>query len=87
MCGIAGFVGAGDAGDLQRMTDALAHRGPDGEGSYGDPENALWLGHRRLAVVDLEGGAQPKASPEGDLQVTYNGEIYNHRELRADLER
>ena len=86
MCGIAGFVGAGDAGDLQRMTDALAHRGPDGEGSYSDPETALWLGHRRLAVVDLEGGAQPMASREGDLQVTYNGEIYNHRELRADLE-
>jgi asparagine synthase (glutamine-hydrolysing) len=88
MCGITGILrfdgGPVDAGVLDRMTDALAHRGPDGRGTrigegYG-------LGHRRLAILDLAGGAQPMSTPDGRLWITYNGEIYNFRELRAELE-
>jgi len=86
MCGIAGFVGAGDAGDLARMLGALVHRGPDAEGAWHDPGEAIWLGHRRLAVIDLAGGAQPMWTADGALGVVMNGELYNHVELRAELE-
>ena len=85
MCGIAGFAGHGDEADLRRMTLALAHRGPDAEGLWCDPERPVWLGHRRLCVVDLETGAQPMWTLDGALGVVFNGEIYNHRELRAEL--
>lgn len=87
MCGIAGFAGPGDRDDLSAMMEMLVHRGPDGDGAFHDPELRLFLGHRRLAVVDIAGGAQPMWNAEGTLCVTFNGEIYNHRELRADLER
>ncbi len=83
MCGIAGFFGAGDRGDLAAMTARLAHRGPDAEGFY--VEGPLHLGHRRLSIVDLGGGAQPMATADGKLVIVFNGEIYNHRELRAEL--
>lgn len=86
MCGIVGFVGEGERSDLERMTAALAHRGPDGEGIHVDPGSGVHLGHRRLAVVDLAGGAQPMWSGDGELGVVFNGEIYNHAELRAELE-
>jgi asparagine synthase (glutamine-hydrolysing) len=86
MCGIAGFVGRGDAGDLRRMSAALAHRGPDAEGHWSDPDGGIYLAHRRLSVVDLESGAQPMWTPDGAVGVVFNGEIYNHRELRAELE-
>jgi asparagine synthase (glutamine-hydrolysing) len=86
MCGIAGFVGAGDAGDLHRMLGALAHRGPDAFGAWHDAGAGVWLGHRRLAVVDLAGGAQPMWTADGALGIVTNGEIYNHVELRAELE-
>ncbi|HHH44937.1 MAG TPA: asparagine synthase (glutamine-hydrolyzing), partial [Gammaproteobacteria bacterium] len=86
MCGIAGFIGYGDQGDLERMTRALAHRGPDGEGFYTDPDHGVYLGHRRLAIVDLDGGAQPMRDQDGTVTVSYNGEIYNHVELRRELE-
>ncbi len=86
MCGICGFVGAGDASDLAAMNAALARRGPDGEGTFHDPAAGVWLAHRRLAIIDLKGGRQPMATPDGDLVVTYNGEIYNHQELRRQLE-
>lgn len=86
MCGIAGFLGVGGRADLERMTAALAHRGPDASGFFSDPAEGLHLGHRRLSIVDLSGGAQPMALPDGSLQVTFNGEIYNHRELRAELQ-
>jgi asparagine synthase (glutamine-hydrolysing) len=85
MCGIAGFVGRGDAADLAAMTRALAHRGPDGEGLHADAEARVFLGHRRLAIVDLSGGAQPMWNETGDVAVTFNGEIYNHAELRREL--
>lgn len=86
MCGLAGFVGPGDAADLAAMTRVLAHRGPDGEGFYSDAAYPVHLGHRRLSIIDIAGGAQPMASPDGDVVVVYNGEIYNHRELRRELE-
>jgi asparagine synthase (glutamine-hydrolysing) len=66
------------------MTNAIAHRGPDGEGFFGAP--GIGLGHRRLAIIDLEGGYQPMASRDGAIQVTYNGEIYNHLDLRRRLQ-
>jgi asparagine synthase (glutamine-hydrolysing) len=67
------------------MTDALAHRGPDAEGLWEDVGRGLWLGHRRLAIVDLSGGAQPMWTPDGALGVVFNGEIYNHQDLRTEL--
>jgi asparagine synthase (glutamine-hydrolysing) len=85
MCGIAGLVGDVDVAVLGRMTDAVAHRGPDGRGLHvGD---GWGFGHRRLAVIDLAQGAQPMHSEDGSLTLTYNGEIYNYVELRAQLER
>lgn len=86
MCGIAGFLGRGTSDDLQLMSDSLSHRGPDGEGTWSRPAEGVFLAHRRLAIIDLGGGAQPMATSDGKLVVVYNGEIYNHRELRASLE-
>jgi len=85
MCGIAGFSGAGDRSDLQRMTDALAHRGPDGEGFHVDTATHTFLGHRRLAVLDIAGGHQPQWNEDEMVGVVFNGEIYNHMELRQEL--
>ena len=89
MCGIAGvFNFDGEAVDLRllrRMTDAIAHRGPDGEGHYVDA--GIGLGHRRLAIIDLSDAArQPMPNETGDVLLTYNGEIYNFQPLRAELE-
>ncbi len=86
MCGIAGFIGAGSAGDIKAMTDALLHRGPDGEGHFSDQHLPVFLGSRRLAVMDLPGGTQPMWDASGDICVVFNGEIYNHRGLRRQLE-
>ncbi len=89
MCGIAGFVasrGTGDREVLERMTRALAHRGPDAEGYFVDAERGMHLGHRRLAIVDLSRGAQPMETSDNDLVIVFNGEIYNHCELRAQLQ-
>ena len=86
MCGIAGFAGSGSQSDLERMTRSLIHRGPDEEGFFVDPERRVHLGHRRLSIIDLHDGQQPMRGPDG-IVVVYNGEIYNHAELRTDLER
>ncbi|MBF0311170.1 MAG: asparagine synthase (glutamine-hydrolyzing) [Magnetococcales bacterium] len=86
MCGIAGFAGPGELRDLQAMTRSLAHRGPDGEGMWQDADRPLFLGHRRLAVIDPATGGQPMFTTDGQLGVVFNGEIYNHRSLRAELE-
>lgn len=88
MCGIAGIVrlnGAPvDAVALQRMTDAIRHRGPDGEGHF--IADGVGLGHRRLSIIDLSAAAsQPMANEDGRVQLTYNGEIYNFQSLRAEL--
>jgi len=85
MCGLAGFVGAGTVDDLRAMGAAIVHRGPDGEGIEVDAARGLHLLHRRLAVVDIEGGAQPMWNAERSVGVIFNGEIYNHLELRATL--
>jgi len=85
MCGFAGFFGPGDQGDLKRMADAIAHRGPDGEGFYQDPNQPVYLAHRRLSIMDLEGGHQPMSNEDRSVWVSYNGEIYNHGELRVEL--
>ena len=84
MCGITGMVGLSDPSLLEAMTASLRHRGPDAHGfANGDG----WaLGHRRLSIIDLEGGAQPMASRDRRQWVSYNGEVYNFRELRAQLE-
>ena len=85
MCGIVGFTGmrAGREAILKAMTDAIAHRGPDGEGSYFG--SGVALGHRRLSIIDLAGGAQPMFNEDKNLAVVFNGEIYNFMELRAKL--
>lgn len=116
MCGICGFTGA-EASDrpiLKAMCAIMAHRGPDGEGQYLDVESGIALGHRRLSLIDLEGGGQPMVradagrssrvttpacGPDGAFResaedamsigryaIVFNGEIYNHRDLRAELE-
>lgn len=84
MCGICGFTGAPDRNALQRMTDAIAHRGPDDAGYWSAPE--ISFGMRRLAIVDLETGQQPVFNEDGSIGVVFNGEIYNHTELRVELE-
>lgn len=89
MCAIAGFVSVdGVHADEQAraiaMRDVMAHRGPDGAGLYAD--EYAFLVHRRLSIVDLAGGHQPLANEDGRVWVTYNGEIYNHADVRAELE-
>jgi asparagine synthase (glutamine-hydrolysing) len=85
MCGIAGFVGRGDSAVLRRMTDRLAHRGPDSEGFFEKPDAGVFLGHRRLSIIDLAGGAQPMSTPDAQTTIIFNGEIYNHADLRNEL--
>ena len=86
MCGIAGIFGKPDAAAVGAMIAAMAHRGPDDQGVFDD--HAVALGHGRLAIIDLSpGGHQPMADPSGDIWITFNGEIYNWREERAELER
>ncbi len=90
MCGIVGiFDPEGrretDRALLQRMTRSIAHRGPDGEGLH--VEGGVGLGHRRLSIIDLAGGAQPMWNEEEDVCVVFNGEIYNFAELREELQK
>lgn len=88
MCGITGLVHLDgrpvDERELRALTARVAHRGPDGEGHHVD--GAVGLGHRRLTVIGLDDGAQPLFNEDGRVAVTYNGEIYNYRELRRELE-
>ncbi|MDA7510421.1 asparagine synthase (glutamine-hydrolyzing) [Verrucomicrobia bacterium] len=89
MCGIAGIFNLNGEPispvALRRMTDSIAHRGPDGEGFYND--RFIGLGHRRLAIIDLSGaGHQPMVSRDNQVALSYNGEIYNFQELRLELE-
>ena len=90
MCGIAGFVGqAGTANAemsqaiIRQMCDVIEHRGPDDEGYYVRDEVAL--GMRRLAIIDITSGSQPISNEAGTIWIVFNGEIYNHRELRQEL--
>ncbi|MGH3129572.1 MAG: asparagine synthase (glutamine-hydrolyzing), partial [Gaiellaceae bacterium] len=88
MCGICGVVALGRPGDaetVERMASELDHRGPDGRGEFNDENVAL--GFRRLAIIDLsDAGMQPFASEDGRMRLLHNGEVYNYRELRAELE-
>src|SRR5262245_33691016 len=88
MCGIVGYVATRvepglDAGYLARACETLRHRGPDGEGVWVD--GAVGLGHRRLSIIDLTTGTQPMSYAGGRYWITFNGEIYNYRELRQTL--
>jgi asparagine synthase (glutamine-hydrolysing) len=89
MCGIAGYFGVWNQAVaprpvLERMTDAVRHRGPDDSGIYLDAR--VGLGHRRLSIVDLSGGRQPLSNADGSVWVSFNGEIFNYVELRRELE-
>jgi asparagine synthase (glutamine-hydrolysing) len=89
MCGICGVFGYRDGApasehEVRAMADAIAHRGPDGEGYFVD--GAVGLGHRRLSIIDLSAaGAQPMHSASGRYVIVFNGEIYNYLELRQQL--
>ena len=89
MCGIVGWLSPGrqrpNKATLERMTRTLTHRGPDGQGVYLD--GRCGFGHRRLSIVDLEGGAQPMVTADGAHAITFNGEIFNHATIRRDLEK
>ncbi|ALK87354.1 asparagine synthase (glutamine-hydrolyzing) [Limnohabitans sp. 63ED37-2] len=93
MCGLTGFWGSSADGpviqsQLQRMTQQIQHRGPDSDGHWVDANAGIALGHRRLAIVDLSpAGAQPMQAVSGRWVMAFNGEIYNHLHLRAELER
>src|SRR5471030_794268 len=93
MCGIAGILAFPAARRpveetlLLAMRDAMAHRGPDGARLWLDADRRIGLAHRRLSIIDLSAAAaQPMASVDGRFQIVFNGEIYNHRELRRQLE-
>src|SRR6185436_13967908 len=88
MCGIAGFTHERwrvDRNTIVRITASLAHRGPDQQGIFESPH--VSLGAVRLKIIDLCGGDQPFASDDGETVIVFNGEIYNHRDLRQELER
>ncbi|MGH7226534.1 MAG: asparagine synthetase B family protein, partial [Gemmataceae bacterium] len=89
MCGICGIFESGresplDVSTLKGMADLLRHRGPDDDGYYLNTE--IGLGHRRLSIIDLKGGHQPLSNEDGSIWVAFNGEIYNFKEIRAELE-
>lgn len=93
MCGIVGTLVFGDSDFrisetvLTRMRDTMVHRGPDGEGLWISDDARVGLGHRRLSIIDLSNAAaQPMANEDGSLHIVFNGEIYNHLEIRAELE-
>jgi asparagine synthase (glutamine-hydrolysing) len=93
MCGINGVLSFTNSAFrvsehyLTRMRDVMSHRGPDGAGNFISPDRRVGLGHRRLAIIDLsEKAAQPMSNEDGTLWVVFNGEIYNHAEIRAELE-
>src|SRR5262249_29237387 len=90
-CGIAGYIQRASSPHrpIERMTARLAHRGPDGQGIREDRfgDWMIALGHRRLSIIDLQGGHQPLSNENGTVWITYNGEIYNFAALREKLER
>jgi asparagine synthase (glutamine-hydrolysing) len=83
MCGIAAMYGPHPADEAERMLGRLVHRGPDDEGEV--RVDGVWLGHRRLSIVDVDGGHQPFANASGDVWLVGNGEVYNHEQVRATL--
>lgn len=85
MCGICGFAGFNDGRLIRRMCNIILHRGPDDEGFYS--EKNIELGMRRLSIIDLEGGHQPVHNEDGSIWIVFNGEIYNFRQLKSELEK
>lgn len=83
MCGITGIINSKEKDAILKMTDAIRHRGPDDDGFFVDEH--LALGMRRLSIIDLTGGKQPLSSTDGRFLIFFNGEIYNYKELRAEL--
>jgi len=86
MCGICGTAGFGDPETIRAMTRSMIHRGPDDEGYFESADPTLYLGNRRLSIIDVAGGRQPVFSEDRSIVAVQNGEIYNFRELRSDLE-
>src|SRR3954452_22522172 len=84
MCGIVAEHGRSDPAELERMLERIAHRGPDDRGAI--ELDGSWLGHRRLSIVDVAGGAQPLRTAAGDAFLVGNGEGYNHEDVRAGLD-
>ena len=89
MCGLVGIFDCRekrpvDPAVLRKMNDSISHRGPDGDGTYFTP--GIGLGHRRLSIIDLEGGVQPMFDETGEIAIVFNGEIYNFQDLRAELQ-
>jgi asparagine synthase (glutamine-hydrolysing) len=88
MCGIAGFMGSYAPSVAEQMQRRIAHRGPDAHGLFSDPASGIALAHQRLSIIDLsQAGAQPMTDRSGRFVMSYNGEVYNFRDLRRDLER
>tara|TARA_B100000676_G_scaffold77387_1_gene76955 strand:+ start:16063 stop:17919 length:1857 start_codon:yes stop_codon:yes gene_type:complete len=85
MCGICGFTGEGDVHTLDAMMAAMVYRGPDGSGRWSN-DRGIYFGHKRLSIVDPDGGQQPMVTDDGHLILAFNGEIYNHVDLRRKLE-
>jgi asparagine synthase (glutamine-hydrolysing) len=86
MCGVCGAFGLVDRQIVKTMTDVMSHRGPDDQGVYLDPAGEVALGHRRLSIIDLSAaGHQPMSYDDYRYWITYNGEVYNYREIRANL--
>jgi len=88
MCGIAGLIGFASIGTrIEKMLDAMSRRGPDDRGVWSDPIGGATLGHTRLSIIDLSSaGHQPMTIGDGRYWITFNGEIYNYRDLRCELE-
>src|SRR5688572_8502821 len=87
MCGIAGFQGTFEPTVLRRFARAVSHRGPDDSGEWYSPDARVGLAHQRLSIIDLSAlGHQPMTDVPGRAVIVFNGEIYNFRELRRDLE-
>ena len=91
MCGIAGIISPQKSvikpTSLKTMSDSLSHRGPDGEGFWINKENTAGLSHRRLAIIDLSDAAAQPMHYLSRYSIVYNGEIYNYKELKADLQK
>src|SRR6059036_1475243 len=86
MCGIAGAALPHAAQIVEAMSEVMVHRGPDEAGAYVDPSGTFAMAARRLSIIDVAGGHQPLSNEDGTIWIVFNGEIYNHAELRKGLE-
>ena len=89
MCGITGYINSNgvQGSDIRKMNHALMHRGPDDSGIYIDENHSVGLGHRRLSIIDIQGGHQPMSNEDNTLWITFNGEIYNFEEIKKNLQK